>query len=194
MRINMRGGGDIASNPARKLARKRTDDAYEADLKAERDMLMRIFSWESDGARTPDSRSESTRGVQGDSGHGSPPQKPATGLEGGLNANGGEYPPRQFATIAGDAVEAWRAKWALTHPKDEHGCIKFENTLDHAFGSAEWRKLTQPDGGFRCECGSSDAAQHGRSDVNTASPYRECWSCYRKRKALQHPPKDGAHP
>lgn len=86
MKINLRGGGDIASNPARLRSRNITCLEYFFT-----DMVPH-------GAGTPDSRLESPATGQDDSRYGFRSQKPATGLAG---------------------------------------------TLDEAFGSDEWRKLTQ---------------------------------------------------
>ena len=135
MRINLRGGGDIASNPARLRSRNITCTDLFLDMVA-RDVDAHIRHATAHGAGTPDTAPGSTQEGQGDSPYASPPQKSATGQEGGLNAK-----PKHF--ICGQC-----GTWYL-HDTECHLCnpkpkgVPFDKTLDHAFGTQEWRKLTQ---------------------------------------------------
>lgn len=172
-KINLRGGGDIASNPERERARALTKEPV---------LVARLLAEYKDcGAGSLNAARASAMAVDA--------------------LASGRLPPFNRMPMVGDTVELDDPDdGLLTEDWPENrgwaGFTPFDKTLDHAFGSAEWSKLTQAEGGLRCECGSSDMAQHNGADVNTASPYRECWACYQKRKqaeSIPHPPKDGAH-
>lgn len=93
MRINLRGGGDIASNPERHKSRVITT-GHE---------LIQAY-----GSTAPDSRPGSTRGGQSDRNDVGQCQKPATGQEGGLNA--------KPAVALPENVARWLKEHYAQHP------------------------------------------------------------------------------